>query len=684
MANYNWYKTSYRRNLVDMHIEDWNAEFLSKFDAQAYFDCLKRGQVQSPMIYLQSHVGLCNWPTQTGRTHRAFAAENKMKELLELCHAGGMDVVGYYSLIFNNWAYDAHPSWRMVDPTGKFTREKGVASAFKNRYGTVCPNNPEYRKFVADQLKELLDIYDIDGLFLDMAFWPTICFCDSCKERYYKETGEDVLFLVDWEEPDWLQFQKKREEWMSEFAFYCADEARRLRPGISVEHNFATAPMPWLVAANGGSGEASDFVGGDLYRTYHEQFLTCKLFYEYTNNQPFEFMTSRCDPQLSEHTTTKSLDALKTHNYITLAHHGAMLFIDAIDPAGTLNPVFYDRLGQVFAESEPYEKYMSGTMVSDVAVLNDMNSKMRHLPKEGSDPYSYPQLEAVTGGTKALADGNYLYTVLPNCRKERIADKKLAIVTEAPFLPDEDIENLVAYVQNGGNLYISGATNPKLAQKLLGLEFLGWTEETVTYIAPTAEGQQHFGEMYNAEYPVAFSDRQMLVRNPLEKQELATITLPYTNPGDTEVFASIHANPPGARTAFPSIVYGEYGQGKIIWSAAAFEAKPQKAYKDMFLKLIALLYGGESVLSSTAPPCVQFTLFDDPGNGRLLLHAVNVQEPEPYIKVSDFCVSLRTDKSVRSVHLLPCNEEVPFSFHAGALSFEVKDMELFRMYELNY
>ncbi len=32
MANSPWYKSSYRRNLIDMHIDDWDDSFLSKLD----------------------------------------------------------------------------------------------------------------------------------------------------------------------------------------------------------------------------------------------------------------------------------------------------------------------------------------------------------------------------------------------------------------------------------------------------------------------------------------------------------------------------------------------------------------------------------------------------------------------------------------------------------------------------
>jgi len=68
----NWFSHCYRRNLVDMHIEDWSDEFLSKFSPEIYVDNLKKAHIQAPMIYLQSHVGHCYFPTKVGHMHRAF------------------------------------------------------------------------------------------------------------------------------------------------------------------------------------------------------------------------------------------------------------------------------------------------------------------------------------------------------------------------------------------------------------------------------------------------------------------------------------------------------------------------------------------------------------------------------------------------------------------------------------
>ena len=108
-----WYQNAYRRHLCDMHIEDWDEQFLSQFSPEKYVQDLITAKVQNPMIYLQSHVGLCYYPTSSGQMHKALIGqEDLIKRTVDLCREKGMPVVGYYSLIFNTREHDAHPDHR--------------------------------------------------------------------------------------------------------------------------------------------------------------------------------------------------------------------------------------------------------------------------------------------------------------------------------------------------------------------------------------------------------------------------------------------------------------------------------------------------------------------------------------------------------------------------------------------
>ena len=45
-----WIKGNYRRNLMDMHIDDWNPEFLSKINVKEYVEALKDAGDQAAMV----------------------------------------------------------------------------------------------------------------------------------------------------------------------------------------------------------------------------------------------------------------------------------------------------------------------------------------------------------------------------------------------------------------------------------------------------------------------------------------------------------------------------------------------------------------------------------------------------------------------------------------------------------
>lgn len=80
-----------------------------------------------------------------------------------------------------------------------------------------------------------------------------------------------------------------------------------------------------------------------------------------TENLPYGFETS-FSVKLSNHTAKKSFDLLRCKAYASLSDAGAFVFIDAIDPVGTLDPSVYEIMDRVFAETQVYEPYTGGTL----------------------------------------------------------------------------------------------------------------------------------------------------------------------------------------------------------------------------------------------------------------------------------------------------------------------------------
>ena len=64
-----WYEKRRRRILVDMHIPDWDPSFLSEVSPERYVELMLEANATAAMVYANSHVGLCYWPTNTGKMH---------------------------------------------------------------------------------------------------------------------------------------------------------------------------------------------------------------------------------------------------------------------------------------------------------------------------------------------------------------------------------------------------------------------------------------------------------------------------------------------------------------------------------------------------------------------------------------------------------------------------------------
>ena len=207
---------------MDMHIDDWHETFLSKLDVDEYVDALVDAGVQAAMVKAKPHTGLCYWPCDTGRMHKGLKGWDFFGSMVEKCHANGIAVIAYFTQIFDNWAYDNHPDWRLIAPDGMTFREYRGRDHFRNgRYGIVCPNNPDYRAYVKENLQELNRKYDFEGMFLDMTFWPEICVCPHCRKRWFEETGRELPRTIDWSDPAFREFAYARSVWMAGVCQVC-------------------------------------------------------------------------------------------------------------------------------------------------------------------------------------------------------------------------------------------------------------------------------------------------------------------------------------------------------------------------------------------------------------------------------------------------------------------------------
>ena len=326
-------------------------------------ETLARGGVQSYLQYTNSHVGLCLWKTKVGKRHAAMKDRDFFGDVVAACRKRAIHPLAYFSLIHDNWAFEFHEDWRFHYADG---------SVPIGRYGLVCPNSP-YRDYVLACIGEIGGGYDIDGMFFDMTFWPGVCYCKHCANRFQEEHGQSLPRVVNWLDPMWRPFQKARQDWLLEFAKTCTAAVKTARPGITVNHQYSTIFHNWTLGVPLELTEACDYVGGDFYGGPVQHSLACKVYHGLTRRRPFEFHTSRTRTD-SDHVTVKPMEEIRTEACVATLHSAGLMIVDYINADGTLNREAHEFLGRLSAQRAVYEPFLGGDLMADVAIYYDKNS----------------------------------------------------------------------------------------------------------------------------------------------------------------------------------------------------------------------------------------------------------------------------------------------------------------------
>ena len=683
-----WYRNAWRRGVLDMHITEDNPLFMTQFDPQRFVDLMLEARLQSVVLYAHSHVGSCFYPSLIAPVHSGPAGRDIFGETVALCHSNDIAVVGYMSLIYDTLAWRAQPGWRI-------TRSDYQGHSNPGRYGVCCPNSP-YRDHAAALAGELAGGYPLQGIRFDMTFWPGVCYCPHCRRRFLDEVGGELPTVIDWFDPRWVSFARKREQWLVEFAALCTEAVRRVDPNISVEHQSSTFAHPWRFGVTTALAAQTDFLQGDFYGDIMQGSFVRKLFHNLSPGRPGGFETS-VSATLSNYTALKDEALLRCKAYAALADGCAFIFIDSVDPVGTINPLVYERMGRIFEETRAHEPWTGGELQQDVAVYLSTESKGNFadngkLVGETADLHSHaPHIEAALGACQALIDHNIPWGVITREDLDRLGRHRVIVLPNVLMMDEAECAAFREYVRGGGMLYASRYSSLVTSEgqyledfmlgDVFGAQYAGETSESFTYIAPAPGQEALFGEGYSRSHPPGLEDRQLRIVARPGAHVPGELVLPWTDPADPWRFASIHNNPPGRHTGQPAIVHNHYGAGQAIYVGGDIESSEN--CQELFINLLHRLQSTWS-FASNAPKAVEITLFHQAAERRWLINLINFQQALPNIPVRDIQVQLRVPQTSLRLLQRPTGEEVPLERHDDGVSFTLPQLETFAMLTLEY
>ena len=131
------------------------------------------------------------------------------------------------------------------------------------------------------------------------------------------------------------------------------------------------------------------------------------------------------------------------------AHASAFLFIDAIDPRGTVNAGVYEQIGRVFAKTKRYEEFLGGLPVEDVAVYYSDDARVR--PEDNgravadvsanafSQMGTYSHLVAVSGAVRQLQHDHIPFGAITRSQLDRLGEYRVVVLPDVLRMDDEEI-----------------------------------------------------------------------------------------------------------------------------------------------------------------------------------------------------------------------------------------------------
>jgi hypothetical protein len=690
-----WPGQRYNRILVDTHVPDWDPRLMANYNAASFVETLAGAGFQVVMQYANSLAGLCLWRTKVGQIHTGMNGRDYFGETVRECHRRGLAVVAYYIVIYDDWAFKFHPDWRCAP-------EDGDAPIRSRRHAYVCPNTP-YREYTVAALRELVGNYDFEGIFIDMTFWGTICYCPHCVTRFWKEEKAEAPRIVDWRDSTWRAFQKARERWMLEFANVITKTIKDVRP-ITVTHQFATVFHDWRAGQPLEIKDASDYLGGDFYGGPTQYSLVCKAYTGLTRERPFEIYTSRTS-SLRDFATTKPPDELVISENVSTIHSAANMFIDSINPDGTIDPPIYEFLKKVVDQRTPYDPFLGGTLLADVAIYYDKKSMydpaqngvhVSEMEPSRAKQWQAPHLLAVVGAARILREAHIPYGVVTNVSLDQLKNYRAVIVPNVLEMTADEATQFRKFVEDGGVLYATGPSsidnlNPEgprfLLSDVLGVEYSGTLGTSWTYLTPRDE------DVKKAIWPqpdLSFAGQMVKAKANADSQVLATVTLPWVEPdiGNTinMRYTQVHNDPPELTPGTaPGIVIHSFGRGRALWVACPIESSDQAVNAKLVVSLLHRVLPGPYHFEVETHPSVEMTLFHQEEKRRLLVGLLNLQQQLPPIPVgATVKVQIPSGRQVAKVVHLPQRGELRFEKVGSYVQFHLEPFGVLTMAVVEY
>ena len=156
-----------------------------KFDPKFWLDYFAR--IKSDAICLSAGGVVAYYPTKVPLHHRSrwLGNADPFGELMAGCRKLGMVVIARTDPhAIHQDAADAHPEWIAVDQQGEKRRHGADPTLW-----ITCALGPYNFEFMTEVTREIVRLYQVDGIFTNRWAGSGMCYCASCEKLFRADSG---------------------------------------------------------------------------------------------------------------------------------------------------------------------------------------------------------------------------------------------------------------------------------------------------------------------------------------------------------------------------------------------------------------------------------------------------------------------------------------------------------------
>ena len=621
---------------LDFHTMPGIYDFEETFDPVAFAKTLKEARVEYLNAVAQCNLGFCYFPTNVGVRYPGLKTD-LFGSIVRECRKVGIKVVAYVSTGLNHEQSRLHPEWCNMNEDGQIIYGDRTINFFRN----VCYNTG-YTDHILALYKELLESYDIDGLFLDSTV-PRACYCARCTEKMLAE-GVDIT------DPKAVEaFGMKSTLAFRDKVLALLPEGKRLKMN-GLGHRYCS------------HGEIECLpTGGWGY----EFFAACCAMVRNIHKDVI-YMTGRFQRSWGDFGGLRTTASLENDFFDGLLNNTQISVGDHMHPRGGLEPAVYEQVKNLFTKMEAYEPWTdSARYISEVGVLCDQ--------KDYSQP-TYYGIARMLGELKYnfdFVDGSmdfdrFPVMILPDMVR---VDKNLA-------------EKLSAYLAKGGKLLISGSSalnEEKTGFALRELEFAQFcgVDSTKTAYYQPADGSD--GLTVRSMYEPGIL---------LRAKEGAVVEAKYVTPYFDRHWDGQHGyyyTPPTTNAPYDAVV--RCGAVELISFNvfAAYNHYASAFHKRLVADALARLLPEKLTDASSLPSTARVSLTGTDGYNLLHVKVTYAESRGDFCAIEEHNVlpagrKMRVKGDYQKVMLLPERRELPFTSEDGYAVFDLPEITGYQMF----